>query len=139
MNKAALHFSILYSIFLTLHFVAHAQTATVFGVVKDSLHKPLSGVSVGVYGKPIGSTTDEKGKYSLTVPANEKLKIIFSFTGLHRDSIMVELKENERREINKELKGRVREIGEVVIEDQSMKAINMTKINPKVVSVLPTP
>src|SRR5438477_9428899 len=108
-----IHYSIFYSLFFLNAGVCYSQTATVFGVVKDSLHKPLSGVSVGVYGKPIGSTTDEKGKYSLTVPANEKLKIIFSFTGLHRDSVTVELKENERREINKELKGRAREIGEV--------------------------
>src|SRR5690349_13736886 len=72
-----------------------AQSATVFGTVNDSLHKPLSGVSVGVYGMPIGMTTDEEGKYSLTVPANQDLKIIFSFTG-RRDSVIVKLKVNER-------------------------------------------
>src|SRR5947207_15397841 len=74
------------------------QDATVFGTVKDSVGKPLYGVGVSVYGKPIGTTTDEKGNYSLSVPANQNLKIIFSFTGLNRDSAIVDLKEKEKLE-----------------------------------------
>jgi len=140
MNKyVKLLFSIIpYSLFIIPFNFCFSQTATIYGTVKDSLKKPVSGVSVGVQGKPIGTITDEKGKYNLSVPANEQLKIIFSMMG-PRDSITVKLKDGEKLELNKELKGRVREIREVMIQDQSMKSINMTKINPKVVSVLPTP
>ncbi len=128
----------LFTVCCLLFTVASAQTGTVFGTVKDSLNKPLFGVGVSVFGKPYGTTTDEKGNYSLSVPANQTLKIIFSFTGLNRDSESVDLKENEKQEISKKLRGRIKELGEVVIEDQSMKGVNITRINPKIISVLPT-
>jgi len=115
-----------------------AQTGTVSGTVRDSLNKPLFGVAVSVFGKPIGTTSDEKGNYSLTVPSGQELKIIFSFTGLSRDSVMVNLKENETLQVNKKLSGKSRQLGEVTIEDQSLKNSNITRIDPKVISVLPT-
>lgn len=115
-----------------------AQTGTIFGSVKDSFNKPLFGVGVSVFGKPYGTTTGEDGKYTLTVPANQSLKIIFSFTGLSRDSVIISVNENEKLEINKKLSGKIKELGEVIIEDQSLKGTNITRINPKIVSVLPT-
>jgi hypothetical protein len=129
-------------LFLTLLFlscIASAQNATISGTVKDSLNRPVEGASVAVFGKPIGTSTDESGKYSLSVPANEPLKIIFSFTGLQRDSAQVTLKPNEKREINKKLHERVAELPDVKVEEKSFKTIHMTPINPKLVSVIPTP
>src|SRR5437764_7559564 len=90
------------SIFFT-YSVSFSQTATIFGTVKDSLNHPIFGANVAVMGKPIGATTDEAGKYSLRVPANEPLKIVFTYTGLHRDSVIATLKENEKREISRKL------------------------------------
>src|ERR1044071_3924624 len=95
--------SLLFFLFIICCGVAFAQNATLFGTVKDSLNHPVYGASIAVYGKPYGTTTDESGKYSLTVPANEPLKIIFSFTGLQRDSVNLTLKPNEKREANKSL------------------------------------
>jgi hypothetical protein len=41
--------------------------------------------------------------------------------------------------VNKKLLGKIKELGTVIVEDQSLKATNITRINPKVISVLPTP
>jgi hypothetical protein len=127
-------------LFLILFFAGKisAQTGTVSGTVKDSLSKPLFGVAVSVFGKPNGTTSDENGNYSLTVPSGQDVKIIFSFTGLSRDSVIVNLKENEKLQVNKKLISRSRQLGEVTIEDQSLKNSNVTRIDPKVISVLPT-
>jgi hypothetical protein len=119
--------------------LAFSQSATIFGTVKDSLNKPIYGANVAVMGKPVGTTTDEKGMYSLRVPANEPLKIVFSYTGLHRDSSIVTLKENEKREINSKLREKNFQLPDVKVEEQSFKFNNITKINPKIVSVIPTP
>ncbi|MBP6335427.1 MAG: TonB-dependent receptor [Bacteroidia bacterium] len=116
-----------------------AQDAQVFGTIRDVNNKPLFGVSVAVFGKPLGTTTDERGNFSLQVPSNESLKIFFSFTGLQSDSFIVKLSPGERKEINKNLKNRTVEFKDVVIEERSLKTINITPINPKIVSVIPTP
>ncbi len=130
-------------IFLLLLFIlsqhVYSQTATISGTVLDSLRKPLYGVSVAVFGQPFATTTTDQGKYSLTIPASQNLKIIFSFTGLHADSMNVNLSSGEKKEINKTLRERITEIHEVKIEDQSLKSTNITRINPKIVSVIPTP
>src|SRR5437762_2624485 len=89
---------------------AQSQTATISGTILDSLNKPLYGVSVAVFGKPFATTTNDNGKYSFTVPANQNLKIIFTYTGLHTDSTHVSLAPNEKKEINRTLRGRIAEI-----------------------------
>ena len=88
-------------IFLLLLFIlsqhVYSQTATISGTVLDSLRKPLYGVSVAVFGQPFATTTTDQGKYSLTIPASQNLKIIFSFTGLHADSMNVNLSSGEKK------------------------------------------
>lgn len=137
-KTAALQLRLLYAILFLLPGMCFAQTATLFGEVKDTVGKPLFGVNVSVFGKPYGTTTDESGKYSLDVPAGQPLKIIFSFTGLDRDSILLTLQENEKKEINKNLHGKIKELIEVKVEEKSLRESNITRINPKIISVLPT-
>ena len=58
-----------------------AQTATVFGVVRDSLNKPMESVIVSVVGSAGGIETDNRGQFELTVPAEREVNIAFSFIG----------------------------------------------------------
>ena len=127
-----------FQLLFILSHTAYSQTATLTGTVLDALHKPLYGVSVAVLGKTIATTTDEKGNYSLTVPSGQNLKIIFSFTGLHADSVNVNLAAGEKKVLNKILRERTVDIHEVNIEEQSLKSSNITRINPKTVLVIPT-
>ncbi len=117
----------------------HAQDAEIYGTVRDALNRPAFGVSVAVFGKPFGTSTDAKGNYSLKVPANQSLKIFFSYTGLQNDSTIIRLLPGERKELNKALKNKIVEFKDVVIEEKSLKRINITPINPKIVGVIPTP
>ncbi len=130
-------------IFISIIFLfskqTQAQNAEIHGTIRDAMNKPLFGVSVAVFGKPFGTNTDEKGNFSLAVPANETLKIFFSFTGLQSDSINLTLAPGERRQINKNLKNKIVEFKDVVIEERSLKNINITPINPKIVGMIPTP
>lgn len=132
-------YKLLIPFYLLLSLDSFSQDSEVYGQVKDDQNRAAFGVSVAVFGKPIGTTTDNKGRFSMKVPANESLKIFFSFTGLQNDSAIVILNPGERREINKFLKKKVVEFKDVVIEEKSLKRINIVPINPKVVSVIPTP
>ena len=55
--------------FLSAPFIAMAQTATVRGTVKDPAGHPLSGASIIIQGRSGGTTTNNQGEFSLSVPA----------------------------------------------------------------------
>ncbi|MBS1746512.1 MAG: TonB-dependent receptor [Bacteroidetes bacterium] len=50
-------------------------TITVKGTVTDQVNKPLSGVSIAVLGKTIGTTTDANGLFTINVSGNDVLSI----------------------------------------------------------------
>ncbi len=58
------------------------------GVVTDSLGIPLAGASVTVQGTKLGTSTDEKGNFSLEI-ANKNPVLLISFTGYERLSYKV--------------------------------------------------
>lgn len=55
-----------------------AQNRTIAGKVTDSKGVPLSNASVLIKGTTVGTTTNEEGRYSLTVPPSAKTLIISS-------------------------------------------------------------
>jgi hypothetical protein len=118
---------------------AYAQQSRIFGTVKDSTGRKLPGTSIQVTGTTAGTATDENGAYSLPVPAGQNLVIVFSFTGLRPDTLMVRLKPGEKKELNSTLLGHVALLPEFVFEERPLKEINVTKVDPKLVDVLPTP
>ena len=126
-------------LFLASFQFAVAQTATISGVIRDASQRPLFGATVAVFGEPIGITTGDDGRYKLAVPANRPIKIIFSYTGLSADTLNMQLRADETKVINKSLEGKIYEMKDVVIEERSIRMMNVTPINPKVISVLPTP
>ena len=132
-------FTSLLLLFIISGFNVQAQQSRIFGTVRDSSNKPVFGATVAVFGKPIGVSTSENGSYSLTLPSGQVFKVVFSFTGLKADTVIVQLNPGEERNIDKKLRDRVVEMGTVVIEERSMKSLNLTRIDPKVVSVIPTP
>ena len=118
----------------------HAQSfATLTGTVKDPLGNPLFGASIGILGKPIGTTTNDNGDFTIKVPANENLRVIISFTGHKQDTFNIRLAPGEKKEINSRMAGRVYQINEFVVSEKSKKDENITTINPRVVKMIPTP
>ncbi|HLG34606.1 MAG TPA: TonB-dependent receptor [Bacteroidia bacterium] len=113
-------------------------TAIISGVVTDSSGKALDGVNVAVFGLPVGTITDAEGRYSLSVPA-QTLKIIFYYAGLKTDTVNLKLKESEKRIINRGMKSAVHLLKEVDIQTTPLSRINMTTVNPKLLSHIPTP
>jgi TonB-linked SusC/RagA family outer membrane protein len=65
-----------------------AVEKTIVGTVKDDKGVGLPGVSVVLKGTQTGTLTDEKGKYSITVPNGETF-LVFSFVGFLSQEIIV--------------------------------------------------
>lgn len=93
----------------TFGFSLHAQIV-VTGTVADESNVPLAGVSVQVAGTNSGTTTDDKGKYTISV-ADANAIIVFSFVGYTPQEIKV----GTQRVINATLLGSATELDEAVI------------------------
>jgi hypothetical protein len=73
-------------IFLTNNLFSQ-EKARIFGKITDSNGTPLEFVNVGIFdlNVPIGVFTDKNGKYSLTIPANNNVTLVISFTGFESE------------------------------------------------------
>ncbi len=98
--------SLLLSIFCLSSF---AQSRLVSGVVTDASNSPLIGVNVSIVGTSSGTMTDLDGQYSLSVPANAKLK--FSFIGFVTQTVVV----GNQTKINIKLVEDAQSLDEVVV------------------------
>ena len=66
---------------------AHAQEYTISGTVTDNEFEPLAGVAVFIEGTLDGTSTDEKGRYSITVEQGQVLE--FSFIGMVTQKVTI--------------------------------------------------
>ncbi len=57
-----------------------AQSITISGTVRNAKGDPLKGVSVNVKGSSTGTTTNDDGKFMISVP-NSKSVLVFSYVG----------------------------------------------------------
>jgi TonB-dependent SusC/RagA subfamily outer membrane receptor len=63
------------------------QQRTVTGTVVDKTGEPLVGVGIALKGSNLGTTTDENGHYSITVPAEGSLT--FSYLGYKPQTVLI--------------------------------------------------
>jgi len=68
-----------------------AQSTTVSGSIKDAAGEPLAGVNIVVKGRVIGTITDIRGQYNLTISQAPPFTLSFSFIGFKTQE--VELKD----------------------------------------------
>ncbi len=114
------------------------ENAEVFGVIKDNKNKKLELVNVAVPGTQIGTSSDNKGNYSLIIPANRELKIVASFIGYKPRSVLVRLKPNEKKEINFILESTATELDPVEVKEKQIRQSNFIRINPIESKSIPT-
>jgi hypothetical protein len=119
-------------------YVNAQNTGTISGTVTDSTGNALEGASVSVFGMPIATVTNADGTYSLSVPA-QAIKVVFSFAGLRADTLNIKLKEGESRTINRSLRSSVTQLPEFTFKETPVTRVNMTPVNPKLISHIPTP
>lgn len=86
------------------------KSLTIKGRVLDDENQPLAGVSIRLKGTKVGTTTDEKGNYVLTVNNPEGV-LVFSFVGFQplEESI------NRRSTLNTSLQSTTSTLGQVVV------------------------
>jgi hypothetical protein len=72
---------------LFISFQLISQTAKVKGIILDDEKNPIAGVNV-VFDKK-GTITDEKGYYTLNVPANQNIVITYTHIGFKKATLKI--------------------------------------------------
>lgn len=92
------------------------------GKVTDEKDEPLPGVTVFVKGfiRGVGTSTDNAGRYSVSVPKVEKLSLVFSFVGMEPKEIMYTGQDT----INVVLREMVNEMDEVTVVSTGYQTVN---------------
>ncbi|WP_298224345.1 carboxypeptidase-like regulatory domain-containing protein [Flavobacterium sp.] len=133
MKTNAFQLSIL---FFFIGLVSFAQTARVKGIILDENNKPVEEVNVVANDK--STKTNENGFYQITVPANQKVQIVFTHTSLKKNTVTVELKPNEDYEFNLVMNDKAEGLGEVIVIANNRKRVQgVTTIEPAVIRKIP--
>ncbi len=128
--------AILYFLFFGMGFSAFAQNAKLRGIVLDENKQAVANVSVS--NGAIGTQSNSSGVYELSIPANQKVRVVFSHLSLKSASIFLFLKPNEIMEFNPVLNTRQEQMSEVIITAKNNKRIQgITNITSELLRKIP--
>jgi len=104
---------------LAVQFISAQHTGKIKGQVVGAENKPISNVNIHYDHK--GTTTDNKGFFELTLPANLKIELVFSHLNYKEKAYLIRLKNNETKVLNVVLSSQAEAIKEVVIHSKNRK------------------
>ncbi len=117
---------------LTISVTAQTKFATITGTVIDENDAPLKNVSVLILGKNSGILTGDSGSFTLKVPAQKTLTLIFSYTGFIDQQKNFFLSNDETENIFIQLKQNSKTLDAVTVgNEKERKETGLIKINPR--------
>jgi hypothetical protein len=114
------------------------KNAVVFGIVRDSLNRPIADVNITAIGTNQLTISNEKGYFQLNVPAGIELELVFSYIGRPPKRIKVApIISGTRVELNPQMDYGVSLNQVVITEERDRDKVSMQTIDPKSVNTLP--
>lgn len=122
-------------IFLMGQFQMLAQTATLRGILLDELNTPIENANISA--NNVGTTSNSNGFYSLKIPANKEVSVVFSHVSHKSVRVIFNLKNGQEFEFNPILKIQVEQIETVVITGtKSSDFEGVTTISPQIIRTI---
>lgn len=123
--------------FLTFGFIT-AQTATVRGVILDEQNNPVGGANV-TYGTQ-GTLSKIDGFYSIEIPANQSITLVFSYIGFKNVRVTLTLNPNDDYEFNPVFNTKVEQIGLVEIDPikKRKRVEGIVTLSPEAIRKIPS-
>jgi len=122
---------------LLLSINIYAQNTLLSGTVTDNNGKPLELINVSVKGSTKGTSTNGKGYFELKLKPDIQYTIVFSSITHQTTEKKVILKLGEHKTLNISLKGKSEQIASIKIEDKQIRKSTLTRLDPKIMSVIP--
>ncbi|WP_336129184.1 TonB-dependent receptor [Mesoflavibacter sp. CH_XMU1422-2] len=108
-------------LFVLLPIVALAQTATINGVILDEFNQPID--AVNIKSENLGTQTNSNGFFSLKIPANTDVTVVFSHVSFKNVEARFNLKKGEIFEFNPIMKQDAVQISTVVLNGKKRKDV----------------
>ena len=105
---------------LGITFFAQGQKGTISGKIldKEMNNEPLPFANITIKGTNIGTISNEKGEYTLSVTAG-KVTVIYSFLGYKAEEVVVQVKEGKNTVHNQTLGSDSVQLKDVVVAIQT--------------------
>ncbi|WPR70054.1 carboxypeptidase-like regulatory domain-containing protein [Flavobacterium sp. NG2] len=117
---------------ISLGISTYGQSAVVKGIVLNKDNQPVVNVNVSSSGSKTYSNAN--GFYSIKIPANEKVTLVFSHISLKRVSVVLSLREGEEYEFNVVMNEQQEQMGEIVVTNSNRRQIQgVTSIEPELI------
>lgn len=126
---------LVYLYFLLLSVVSFSQNARIKGVILDENNQPVEGVTVSYQSK--SSITDASGFYIISVPAKQKVVLVFSHVSLSKITGTFQLKPNEDFEFNPVMTTGAEQLEDVVITSNRRRVQGIESIEPETIRKIP--
>lgn len=116
------------------------KKATISGKVVDENEKPLFHVNISILGKEKGTTTNDSGKFSITVTPGRPLALVFSYSGYKNVQRNFNLLEGENEIITVQLQSQQNVLEGVTVKDNRPRTeAGRINIDPNVALLNPSP
>lgn len=118
---------------------AQNKTASISGKIIDENGRYISRASIIILGKNTGISSSDSGTFSITVPSEKALALVFSHTGFEtvQKNFFLSPGENETVVIKMKQSGKVLETV-VVADEKDRRENSLVRINPKNAITLPS-
>ena len=127
----------LFSLFIIAFFLCYlasgqSNNATLKGVITDQDGNPLDMVSIGLKDYVLGTSSNREGKFTLLIPAQKQIIVIYSSLGYNSvaDTVFAKSAENIFRTIKLSVKDL--KLAEITVTQQRRNGNNITRLDPKV-------
>ena len=118
--------------------VSAQDMAEVYGRITDVGNQPLPLVNIAIAGQPGGTISGNDGSWSLKVPSEKEITLVFTFVGFNTEKAKIRLKKGERYEINRRLVESTTQLPDFVVEDKQIRYSNLNTLDPKLSALIPS-
>ncbi len=117
-------------------FTAMAQTGTLKGVILNNTNTPISDVNIST--ENAGTTTDANGYYSIKIPSNQEVTVIFTHITFKSITATFNLKNGEEVEFHPVMDEAVEQMATVVISGKTRKDVQgIITLQPETIRNIP--
>lgn len=123
----------------TIQSYCNAQdNAFVKGRITDTEGNPLPIVNVSVKNTTIGTVSENDGSYTIKVPSNKKIELLFSAVGYEKHSEFITVKPGETRSLNLKLQSTITDLKTFEVRERQIISTHITRIDPKLSHLIPS-
>jgi len=119
--------------------IAQKKSGRITGRVVDENDAPMGKVSVMILGRQTGITTSDSGTFSLSVPSERAIALVFSFSGYITEQRNFYLNTGEQEKVVIRMEKGSKTLEEVVVSSQpERKEVGLIRVNPKNALIIPS-